>query len=452
MTDQPRDGARVARDARVAQVGRVAIVGGGWAGLAAAVEATQRGRHVTLFEMAAQLGGRARAVPAVSSVPAVPAVPAADLLLDNGQHILIGAYSATLALMRTVGVVQEQAFLRTPLRIGYPDGSGLLLQAGAPIPQFALAVLRLRAWPLLDRLALLWAATRWTLAGFKCDPHWSVARLTAGLPDTVRRDLIDPLCVAALNTPAQAASATVFLRVLKDALFTGAGSADLLLPRGDLSQLLPGPAGRWLAGAGATLRLGHRVQTIEARSSAWHVDGEAFDHVVLAATATEAARLVQALAPDWARTARAMRYEPIVTVYLRCAGARLPEAMLALRSDAESPAQFVFDRGQLGGPPGLLAFVVSGAAEWVAQGKQAVLAATVRQARAALGTHLNGPLEAVQVLIEKRATFACTPALERPPAHIAEGLHAAGDYVAGPYPATLEGAVRSGVAAACAAG
>ena len=419
---------------------RVAVVGGGWAGLAAAVEATRRGHHVTVFEMAAQLGGRARAV------------PTAGLVLDNGQHILIGAYSATLALMRAAGVAPEQALLRSPLRIAYPDGSGLLLQAGRPIPQFALAVLRVRAWPWRDRCALLWAAARWALAGFRCDLHITVAQLAAGLPDTVRRDLIDPLCVAALNTPAEAASASVFLRVLRDALFSGAGSADLLLPRCDLSQLLPAPAAHWLAQAGATLRIGHRVQGIEAGPPAWHVDGAAFDHVIRATTATEAARLVHPIAADWALTAKAMRYEPIVTVYLRSAGTRLPEPMLALRADAASPAQFVFDRGQLGGPEGLLAFVVSGAADWVSRGTPAMLEAVHHQASSALGAHLRGPLQTTQVLIEKRATFACTPALARPAARIAPGLHAAGDFVAGPYPATLEGAVRSGIAAASAAG
>ena len=417
---------------------RVAVVGGGWAGLAAAVEATRRGHRVTVFEMAAQLGGRARAV------------PIAGLTLDNGQHILIGAYSATLALMRSVGVAPERVLLRSPLRIAYPDGSGLVLQAGRPIPQFALAVMRTRAWPWLDRFALLGAAARWAVAGFRCDLHLSVAQLTAGLPDSVRRDLIDPLCVAALNTPAEAASASVFLRVLKDALFSGAGSADLLLPRSDLGQLLPAPAAQWLAQAGAAVRCGHRVQLIEAGAPAWRVDGEAFDHVILATSATEAARLVAPISADWALAARAMRYEPIVTVYLRSAGTRLPEPMLALRADALSPAQFVFDRGQLGGPEGLLAFVVSGAAHWVSRGTPATLEAVHRQARSALGAHLRGPLETTQVLTEKRATFACTPALARPAARIAQGLHAGGDYVAGPYPATLEGAVRSGMTAAAA--
>ena len=413
----------------------VAVIGSGWAGLAAAVEATRCGHQVTLFEMAPQLGGRSRGV------------DAAGMMLDNGQHILIGAYAQTLALMRTVGVDLPRGLLRTPLRITYPEGSGLQLEAGSPVFAFARAVLRLRAWHWRDRLALLTAAAGWALRGFRCDAALTVSQLCQRLPPAVRHELIDPLCVAALNTPSSEASAAVFLRVLKDALFSGSGSADLLLPRASLSELLPLPAARWLEAAGARIELTCRVNRLTALGDRWSVDDEPFDRVVLATTAVEAARLAQDIAPDWARQAAALRYEPIVTVYLRSEGARLPEPMLALRADANAPAQFVFDRGQLGGPAGLLAFVVSGAQAWVDAGQAVTLQATLRQAHGVLGAFLHGPLEPVQVLAEKRATFRCTPALQRSPMQIAPGLHAAGDHVVGPYPATLEGAVRSGIEA-----
>ena len=410
---------------------RVAVIGGGWAGLAAAIEATQRGHHVTLFEMAPQLGGRSRAV------------EVAGMVLDNGQHILIGAYRETLALLRTVGVDNGEAFVRTPLRVTYPDGVGLHLDAGAPMLAFGGAVLRQRGWRLGERIALLVAAAGWVAGGFRCDPALTVAQLTRRLPSAIREDLIDPLCVAALNTSSSDASASVFLRVLKDALFSGPGSADLLLPRVSLSALLPSPSQRWLIDAGATLRMQHRVDTLLAHDAGWTVDGERFSHVVLATTPTEAARLTREIAPDWSRHAAALRYEPIVTVYLRGDDVHLAEPMLALRSDARSPAQFVFDRGQLGGPRGLLAFVISGAQTWVDRGLETTTKATIEQARAALGVSLT----LVQTLTEKRATFRCTPGLQRPAMRIANGLHAAGDHVAGPYPATLEGAVRSGRAA-----
>lgn len=413
----------------------VAVIGGGWAGLAAAVEAVRRGHVVTVFEMASHLGGRARGV------------DAADLALDNGQHILIGAYVDTLELLHTVGVSVEQAFVRTPLCITDSSGVGLRLTAGRPPTAFAAAVLRQHGWRVRDRLALLAAATYWALCGFRCRRSLSVAKLSARLPASVRNDLIDPLCVAALNTAAGDASAAVFLRVLKDALFSGAGSADLLLPRASLSALLPEPTQRWLASVGARVKLQHRVGSLVSQGTAWTIDTERFDRVVLAATATEASRLTAAIAPEWSRTAAALRYEPIVTVYLRSAGTRLPDPMLALRTDHRWPAQFVFDRGQLGGPDGLLAFVVSGAQPWVDRGLEATTQATMDQAREALGRHLRGPLQLVRTITEKRATFRCTPGLQRPAMTIAPGLHAAGDHVAGPYPATLEGAVRSGLQA-----
>jgi predicted NAD/FAD-dependent oxidoreductase len=172
---------------------------------------------------------------------------------------------------------------------------------------------------------------------------------------------------------------------------------------------------------------------------------------VLAASANESARLAAPHAPEWARRAAAFDYQPIITVYAQSDGCRLPEPMLALRSDDERPAQFVFDRGQLGGPPGLLAFVVSGAREWLERGARASEEAVLAQATTELHGHLRAPLAVVRTLIEKRATFACTPALGRPTMAVASGLFACGDYVDGPYPATLEGAIRSGLIAARAA-
>nr|WP_255763463.1 hydroxysqualene dehydroxylase HpnE [Pelomonas sp. P7] len=404
---------------------KAAIVGGGWAGIAAAVSLADAGHDITVFEMAPQAGGRARSV-------------AGDPDYDNGQHILIGAYRDSLALMRRLDVSPEAVLERLPLALPYPGEAGLRLPPGPPLVAFTRGVLAHRGWPLAARLRLLAAAGGWLARGFRCDASLSVAQLCAGLPAAVKRDLVEPLCVAALNTPAPQASAQVFLRVLKDALFSGPGSADLLLPRRPLSELLARPAAAWL---GERLRTGRRVQCIE---PGWRVDGEPFDAVVLACTSVEAARLTAGIAPGWAALARALAFQPIVTVYLHSPGSALPQPMLALREGPDSPAQFVFDHGALGGAPGRFAFVVSGAAPWVERGDcaQAVLA----QARRELAWATPPVIE--RMLTEKRATFACTPGLVRPPGRIAPGLWAAGDYVEGPYPATLEGAVRAGLAAA----
>jgi hydroxysqualene dehydroxylase len=410
----------------------LAIVGAGWAGLAATVRATEAGHRVTLFEMAPQPGGRARAV------------EHDGLALDNGQHILIGAYRDTLALMRTVGADPDVLLDRRPLALLDPQGRGLALPRGPAVPAFVRAVLAQRQWPLSERLALLAAAARWRLTGFRAGPHQTVADLVRALPERARTTLIEPLCVAALNTPSSQASAQVFLRVLRDALFSGPGAADLLLPRVPLSALLPAPATQWLRERGADLRWTARVQHLEPAAGArWRVDGESFDAVLLACSAHEAARLAQPIAASWAQTAGAFEYEPIVTVYLQSPGARLPSPMVALHARPDAPAQFAFDLGALdasGTRKGLFAFVVSGAKAWVEAGLDATAQATLRQAQAEFGSMT---WRVLRTIAERRATFMCKPGLARPPAHIAPALAAAGDYIDGPYPATLEGAVRS---------
>ncbi len=422
---------------------KVAVIGAGWAGCAAAVEATRLGHDVTVFEAARIAGGRARRVDGMLNGEPV--------VLDNGQHILIGAYTETLALMRSVGMDESVCFTRLPLTLRFPDGSGLRL-AHLPAPLDALlGIAMARGWSVADKFSLLKAAARWRLADFSCPPTQSVAGLCGGISATVMQTLMEPLCVSALNTPAERASGAVFLRVLHDSMFGISGGSNLLLPRVDLSALLPDAALRWLASHGGEVRLGARVQSVSNAVSGggWSVGtghSESFDRVVMACPVNEAARLAEASGVDaagWLAQARELQHEALTTVYAFASGVKdhlLPEPMLALRSDADNPAQFVFDRGRLGGPAGLLAFVIS-----ASSGDGAALTA---QVLAQASRQLGLTLEAVQTIVEKRATFSCTPGLERPSMQIEAGLLACGDYVAGPYPATLEGAVRSGLQAA----
>lgn len=412
---------------------RLAVVGGGWSGLATAVHAVRRGHRVTLFETGHLWGGRARSLP--------------DIGLDNGQHILIGAYRATLDLMRIVGADPQRLLLRLPLALRRADGAGLELGRGPTALAFIAAVMRCRAWTWTERAALLQACLGWAAAGFRCEPDRAVADWAAALPAAVRQLLIEPLCVSALNTPAAQASAAVFLNVLRDGMFGPRGSSDLLLPRCPLNDLLPRPALRWLAEHGSTLRAGTRVRRLQRDADGWTVDGEPFDAVVLACPATEAARLAAPWGPQWAQAAAGLRFEPIVTVYVEGVRTGLPAPMTALVEGPRAPAQFVFDHGTIRGQSGRLAFVVSGAARWLDQGRLAIASAVREQACEQLpGIGLESARD-VAVVAERRATFLCLPGLERPGPWIAPALAAAGDYVEGPYPATLEGAVRSASAA-----
>ena len=360
--------------------------------------------------------------------------------------------------MRLVGVDIDTALLRLPLTLQFPDGQGLQLPDLPPPLDALLGIARAKGWGWRDKLALLRTATAWQLRGFRCAPATSVAALCAPLTPRLMAEFIDPLCVSALNTPANQASGQVFLRVLQDSLFSGRGGSNLLLPRADLGALFPEAAARWLQQQGGQVLTGQRIQRLQPLPGGrWQPvvaangteEPGAFDHVTLACPSWEASRLVEGLAGTaglasaarWSATTSALRFEAITTVYAHAPGAHLPQPMLALRNTAAHPAQFVFDRGQLDGQHGLLAFVVS-----ASDGDRALIEQQVlQQAAAQLG--LPG-LQPVQTVVEKRATFACTPGLQRPGMQVLPRLTACGDYVDGPYPATLEGAVLSGTAVA----
>ena len=452
---------------------KVCVVGAGWAGLAAAVSATQGGHRVTVVEATRVLGGRARTLaPDVSH----PLPDGSTPSLDNGQHILIGGYRETLDLMRLVGLDPAALLLRLPLTLQFPDGSGLRLPDW-PQPWNQLAgVLGARGWSLGDKWSLLKALRRWQRAHFQCGAAATVAELCVGIRPQVMDTFISPLCVSALNTPAQQASGQVFLTVLYDTLKPvvhpktpeaaepgvaterpWAGS-DLLLPRTDLSALFPQAAARWLQAQGAAVRLGERAPTPRWSAGQWHIGDEAFDAVIWATAPAQAVQALAEYAPEapknlaiylqrWLRPAQKLKFEAIATVYAHADGLVLPAPMLAMASSPQLPAQFVFDRGQLGGPPGLMAFVVSAALGTHEALEEKVLI----QANSQLEHLLGGQrLVSVQTVVEKRATLACTPRLVRPPQRIAPGLLACGDYLYAPYPSTLEGAVRSGLMAAMA--
>jgi hypothetical protein len=172
-----------------------------------------------------------------------------------------------------------------PLTMQFPDGSGLTLP-NWPAPLDALAgIVRARGWSWADKLSLLKVALGWQLGRFQCPPGRSVADLCRGLAPRPMAALIEPLCVSALNTPADRASGQVFLRVMRDSLFAQNGGSNLLLPRRDLSALLPDAALAWLTAQGSVPRLGVRVQAIAATAAGWTVSAnspEAFDRVLLA--------------------------------------------------------------------------------------------------------------------------------------------------------------------------
>lgn len=430
----------------------IAVIGAGWAGCAAAVELARRGARVRLYEAARVPGGRARRINYQGQV------------LDNGQHILLGAYRESLRLMRAVGLEPSRSLLSLPLQMRYPAGTdGMdLVAPRLPAPLHLLVgVLRARGLSATDKLSLARFSTAARWMGWQLNVDCSVSELLARFDQTDRlvRLMWRPLCIAALNTPPERASAQVFLAVLRDSLGAGRAASDMLVPRVDLSALFPDAALAYIEQRGGDARCGQHVQAIEPNGGRWLIraDGlaETCERVIVATSPAHAQKLLEPIDAALAATLD-FSYQPITTCYLQYASdVRLPAPMLAL---VDEPAlqhwgQFVFDRGQLDADQaGLLAVVVSASGDALAEGAEMLEKAIAQQ----LATVFKMPALATpswaKVMTEKRATFDCVPALQRPPNATAhEGLWLAGDYTAGDYPATIEGAVRSGIAAAAAA-
>lgn len=451
----------------IKKLANVAVVGGGWAGCAAAVELARRGAKVTLFEAARTLGGRARAVEADGR------------RLDNGQHILLGAYKQTLGLMRRVGIDPAAAILRLPLQMRYPPGAvwsndGMdFVAPRLPAPLHVLvALLRAKGLQRADKLALAQFSSAAKWMGWRLDTDVPVTVLLERFGQTERltRLMWHPLCLAALNTAPERASANVFLAVLRDSLGAKRAASDMLIPRLDLGALFPQAAGRFIAAQGGAVHTGAKVSALTRTANGWELaaGGQAlggawrgvFDAVVLATPAAAAATLLSPFTEttDLATQLDSFDYEPIATCYLQYdASLRLPLPFCALL-DAPNEGrfgQFVFDRGQIdANQAGLLAVVISAAGAAAALDQDALARACAVQLGAAFpGLGLEAP-QWSRVITEKRATFACTPGLVRPanatalPGLVLAGDYTAGDEKSGDYPATLESAVRSGQAAA----
>ena len=399
---------------------RVAVVGAGYAGMAAAVTLVGRGAQATVFESGPLPGGRARRVTTQGHT------------LDNGQHILVGAYGSLFSLMRTVGVPAD-AVLRLPLELRYADGFHLrALYCPAPLGLLG-GLLLARGLPWRERVG----AVRFMLAlrrlDFRLAEDCSVSALLErhGQSGRIGHYVWKPLCVSALNTLPESASANVYLAALRDTLAGEAEASDLLLPRVDLSRLFPEPAMAWLRAKGAEVRCETTVRDLAALKSA-------YDAVILAVGPHQ----LKVLLPEMPV---AFEYQPIYTCYLQYSPrTRLPFPMLGL---ADGLVQWVFDRGALTGEKGLLAAVISAQGDHQ-QMAQDELAATCHREIAAALPGLEAP-QWSRVIAEKRATIAVTPGLARPAIDTGTpGVFLAGDYTDPEYPPTLEAAARSGVRAA----
>lgn len=417
---------------------KVAIIGGGYAGMAAAAELASRGINVTVFESAKQLGGRARGV------------LHNDTQLDNGQHLLLGCYRETLRLIELVGGNIEQDFLCLPLQLDLHK-------------QFSLKAPRLPA-PLHLLVALLKADgltwnERMKAAGFMLKLQRMKFQLTQdmtvkslleefGQDDDLTLKLWEPLCIAALNTPIHKASAQVLLNVLHDSLNRKRGDSDMLLPRIDFTALFPQRAATYIEQHGGKINLSCGIDSITPKLNGIELAStqgtQTFSHVICATSPSIAAKLLRPIEGLTQTVAQidALEQQPIYTVYLQYpAHVHLPHPMIGLH---QRFSQWLFDKGQIAQQHGLLAAVIS--AEGIHQdlSQEALAQKVIAELREEFA--IEAQPDWFKVIAEKRATFCCSTNLQRPAQQtIFPNFWLAGDYTAGKYPATLEGAVMSGV-------
>jgi squalene-associated FAD-dependent desaturase len=418
-------------------ISSVAIIGGGLAGLSAAAQLAEQGISATLFEASPQLGGRARRVIWKNTH------------LDNGQHILLGAYHHTLQLLRLIKVDEKSALLRMPLTLHMSKIMSLKAYRYLPVPfhlLFGLFTATGLNWH--EKWAAISFFTKLKLGGFRVAQDKPLASFLAlkKQPQKLIQVLWEPLCLAALNTPLHQASTQIFLNVLRDSFNKKRSDSDLLLPKIDLSALFADAIAVFAQERGIQIKLKQVIKKIEPAQDSFKLINEAkdefhFSYVIVATSPFRTNELDLALKLPKSN----FSYQPIYTVYLQYpTGTKLPRVMTGL---CNTLSQWAFDRGQLCGQAGLIAVIISAEGTHQNLTQQELAERVIVEMKQAF-TNLPEPIWH-KVIAEKRATFTCKPNLQRPLMQTQwPGLYLAGDYVASDYPATIEGAIHSGMACA----
>ena len=429
---------------------QVLVIGGGFAGAAAAARLAEGGLAVTLLEERPTLGGRATSFK--------DGVTKQDV--DNGQHLFLGAYRDTQAFLKRLGVLDRLRFEKN-IAVTFVNRAGRRSRLAPRLlpgrPGLLLGVFLFRELRLKDKLSLLWGLLRarpprGNAASTQTVSHWlSALHQTPG----ARRAFWDPLCYAALNERPDRASAAAFAAALKEG-FLAAGSASGLghrtLPLGrlwtvELAEYLKRRGGRVAARLRATrLRIdGDRVTAVD-------VEGEPpvrVDAVVLATPVRESWDLL----PDSLKNRHPLLAQaeasPILAINLWFSRSPFEGPFVAL---LDMDLQWLFNREALWGPAGRgqISAVLSAARAHEQRPTEELIALALADLRRAFPRFTEDPRHAT-VLWERRATPSPTPAFwaARPPVPTPlTNLVLAGDWTDVGLPPTIEAACRSGHRAA----
>ncbi|MCE0523933.1 MAG: hydroxysqualene dehydroxylase HpnE [Methylacidiphilales bacterium] len=432
---------------------KVVVLGAGYAGLAAAAGLVLRGHDVTLIEGRALLGGRAHSFVDAKS----------GLVLDNGQHILMGCYHETLGLLRQLGVMDR---LYSPPRLEAPfvsEKGRSVLAATAPDPLHLLSALfgygELSA---ADKFAAISLALRLRLGqkpqGAESVKAWM--RRWRQTPNIIRA-LWEPLCIAALNEPVATASARLFATVIRRSFLGGAADSTILLSRVGLSELFAPEVKKLLEMCRGTLRLQVPVTGLRFAGTTLREitlgDGSTLQPEALVSALPW--HVLRGLLPAESKLARAcgqIQDAPIVSLHLWLDRPILNEPFVGL---LDSPVHWIFNRDQIQGSHAagqeghVITAVVSGARDLVDKTGPELEELTLRELGRLLPEARDVRVLHRMVYKARSATFAATPETEplRPEATTEwSNFWLAGDWTNTGLPATIEGAILSGVRAASA--
>jgi hydroxysqualene dehydroxylase len=443
---------------------RVVVVGGGFAGLAAAIRLQESRHEVLLLERRGVLGGRATSYR--------DEVTGEDV--DNGTHLMIGAYHDTLDLVRRAGAA-DLLLVQDELEIEYVgDGPPTRLRCPPLV-----APLHLLAGLLSMRLpwAVRWAAVRlaWAVRFGRVPEGITLAEYfrRTGQGPASRRLLWDPLATAILNETPERAAASLFHRVFREAFLADRRASRLVFLRRGYGELHRRLAAYFEARGGRihrrALAQGVAVEADRVTAVRYLQRAETRDEIrsgvrpTPASAAADAVVLavpwhaVPALVPESVRDREPfaalalLRDSPIVSIEAWLDRVVVPSVMMGLR---DSEVEWVFDKGRLfgrAGPPQHLAFIISAAARSLARTNAELLAAAESALRRCFPGMKDAAVTRSVVIREPKATFASDPEAEalRPgPTTPIGGLYLAGDWTDTGLPATIEGAVRSGFRAA----
>ncbi|HKM64760.1 MAG TPA: hydroxysqualene dehydroxylase HpnE [Acidisphaera sp.] len=406
------------------------IIGGGLAGLSAAVALTKAGHPIVLYESGPQAGGRCRSYDDREL----------GCRVDNGNHLLLSGNTAALDYLATVGARDTLGGPGAPFFPFMDLASGkrwTLRPSAGRLPLWVFSpIRRVPGTKALDYLRLLPLA--------RANGAATIDDLLP--PGALRRNLLEPLAISALNTPPQQARAALMAAVMRETLTRGGSACIPLFPAGSLSETLIDPALRWLQGRGATIHLGRRIADLSVAdgrvvglgTTAGAVALAAHDAVILATPPWVATDLLPGLvAPD--------SFQAIMNLHFAVAPAAPPAdiARAGFVGLVGGTSEWVFLK------PGHVSVTISAANRFLDTPPEELAATVWPEVCKALG--LVSDMPRCRVVKEKRATFAATPVQDsrRPGARTAiRNLFLAGDWTSTGLPATIEGAIRSGRTAA----